>query len=108
MIINSAYDTREVEEYDFTFDSGLFMSITVDKEAGDTIEFASSPMATQFKLVSKPSPTDPRGRTTPEELTIFMDHVVAVQSRKRSVTPVSPEQKEDFQKTLIQLSKTIQ
>lgn len=107
MIINSGnLDPRTVDIYDFTFQSGLFTTVTVDREAGDIIDYTHMPLATIFRLSEKPSTMDSKALMPAEEITIYMNHVVIVQHHESTRQPVSPEQKDYFRDTIHQLSAT--
>ena len=109
MIINStAGEPRIVTDYDITFTNGLCVSVTVDLDAGDIVDYTHTPLATIFRLSEKPSPTDPRTTLPSEEITIYIGHVLTIQSHKRTINPLSPEQREEFNQTIHRLSNTIQ
>lgn len=106
MIVHSAPEARTVHDYDYTFTTGLFLSVTVDETAGD--QMSSSGDKVYFIIAEKPSPADPKVTIPAEDITIHTNHIVSVQHRSRIVTPPSPEQREEFQKTIIAMSQTIQ
>lgn len=97
-------EVKLVDDFDFVFDSGQFMPITVDKLAGDTIEF--EPDSVTVHLVRKPSLVDPEKTLPAEDITIFARHIISVQHRAREIAlvPVDPA----WQKTLLELGKTVQ
>ena len=107
MKINSPPETHRVDDYDFNFSNGLFMSITVDKEAGDTIEEPDTHTRV-FKLSEKPSRTQADTMLPPEEVSIYMPHVLSVTHRTRLQTAPTKEQSDEFQKTLHKLTGTLQ
>ena len=96
-----------VDDYDITFANGLCMTITIDRAAGDTVDFTSNPLATIFHLAEKPSPNNAKLLLRAEESTIFMSHVLAIQHRTRVVTPITPEMKDELQKTILSKTTTI-
>jgi hypothetical protein len=108
MIIYPTTTTHTVEDFDIQLSNGTFMSITVDREAGDTVDWDTSPLVAKFHLSEKPSPTDLDVKMPAEDLTVFVSHIISVTRRTRTVVPVSPEQKDEFRKTLHKLSGTIQ
>jgi hypothetical protein len=107
MIINPHLEPHIVDDYDISFDNGLSMSITVDKEAGDTIDWTTSPLVVQFHAAAKPSVTDPDTLLPAEDTTIFLSHVLSISHRCREVMPRTPDQDIAF-KTLHKLSSTVQ
>ena len=107
MKINSTPEAHLVDDYDFNFSNGLFMSITVDKEAGDTIEEPDA-QTRVFKLSEKPSRTQSDTMLPPEEVSIYMPHVLYVTHRTRIQLLPTKEQSDEFQKTLHKLTGTLQ
>lgn len=97
-----------VDDYDFHFSSGLTMSFSIAKDLGDTIDFDTSPMAVQLHFAEKPSTTDPDATVPPEDITVLMQHVLLVAHRTRTVQPPSREEKDNFQRSLHKLGKTVQ
>ena len=107
MLINTNPEPRVVDCYDVTFSTGLFMSVTVDKEAGDTVDWTTSPMTVIFHLTEKPSITDPDTKLPAEDLTIFIPHVLAIQHRTQTNLKPTTEQTDDFRKTLHALTTSV-
>ena len=107
-IQSSSPEPYEVEDYDLTFVNGLFMTVTVDAKAGDAVDYDTSPLTTIFHLSEKPSPTNAKLTVPAENITIFMNHVLSVQRRTRIVVQPAPEVKDEFQRTLHSLIKTVQ
>jgi hypothetical protein len=99
--------TKLVDDYDFTFNSGIIMPLRVDKSLGDTIEFDKG-NAVIINLKAKPSFTNPSENLPAEEVTIFTRHLLCVQHRVTEIPVLTPDQKLDWQKTFQELSKTIQ
>jgi hypothetical protein len=110
MIIDHAIEPRIVDDYDITFANGTNFPITIDKTSGDTmaVEQEGSVHVIRFYLSAKPSPTHPSAKIPPEEITIFMPHVIRIEHRTHLVTPPTPEQRHEFQQTLHKLSPIIQ
>ena len=108
MILKSPDPTsRVVEDYEFSFNGGQVLPITIDRELGDTVSFDQAPLAIVIKLVAKPSKVDPDRTLPPEEITIFHTHLIAIQKRPREVTDLTVEQREQwkaYMKTFAQSS----
>jgi hypothetical protein len=97
--------TKKVDDYDFLFDSGFLLPLTVDPSLGDTIEF--SDVGVKINLVGKPSTTDPDQFTPPEDHTIFTRHLCAVTHRVREAPVVTKEQKTEWVRTIQEISKSV-
>jgi hypothetical protein len=96
MIINNVAEIKIVEEYDILLSNGILVPLTIDKQAGDTVEYEHDPVAVKFNIAAKQSESNPDVKTPEEEITIFMAHVLTINKRKREVTQLSPEQKEQW------------
>lgn len=106
MIINEPEVKRVVDDYDFVFISGQMMPVTIDKEAGDTVEIDKDSVV--INLTAKKSLTDPNRTLPAEEITIFAKHLISIQHRKREVVELTAEQKVSWMRTLQELNSTIQ
>ena len=104
-IISYVDEPRYVDEYDFTFDNGLFLTVIVDRDAGDTIDTAGNDIV--FQKASRPSLSDAKVLVPAEEITVSRRHLIMVQKRSVLQTNPTPEQKDEFQKTLHKLSATV-
>jgi hypothetical protein len=98
MIIHSDPETRDVNDYDFTFVGGILLPVTIDEKAGDSIEV--DPLYTKIHLSSKPSPGNPMAILPAEDLTIYNSQLLSVQHRVRQVTLLTEEQKFEWNKVL--------
>lgn len=98
--------TRFVDDYDFVFTNEVVKSITIDKEAGDVIEYPTPDSA----LIRQVARIDEDNMMTvpPENTTIYLKNILYVVHRIREVTNLTNSQKEQWQKTLQETSKTIQ
>jgi hypothetical protein len=108
MIINPPDETRIVEEYSFVLTDGSVQPVTVDKEAGDTIEWDVDEFSVTFHLAKKPSPIDPTQGFPPKDITIFLKHVMVINRTERDYTPATLEQRDLFKQTLHKLNPTVQ
>ena len=108
IIYSSDIEPYNVEDYDITFQNGLTMPITVNAKVGDTVDFDTSPLTTIFHIKEQPSAMDPKLIIPSEDITIFMSHVIAIHHRTRQVIPPTPEQRDEFQRTIHELATTIQ
>lgn len=102
MKLESPAQTHEVDDYDFVFSSGQVMPITIDRAAGDEVDFTNTPLAIQIKLSPKPSIANPDVLLAAEEVTIFQTHLIAIQKRHRVVTSLSPEQRAQWKDAMAQ------
>jgi hypothetical protein len=95
---------KKVYEYDFVLTTGLVMPVTIDHDAGDTIQFGDK------QVVIHQSPKahlfDPTASTGAEDITIFVQHLASVQRREREIVEMTPEQKFQYEKTLKELAGT--
>jgi hypothetical protein len=80
------------------------MSITVDVNGGDTVDFDTHPMTAMITLAAKQSPANPTIRLPEENITIFLGHVLSIQKRKREIVQANPEQQFEWKKTLQEMS----
>lgn len=103
-----AIKERKLDEYDVTFVGGHMITVSICHEEGDEIDW-SVDKAIRFKLVAK------RGLTTegtlelpPEDITIFRDHILAIQHRTRVIQPITAEQKAEWDKAMRNITKTVQ
>ena len=97
----------KVEDYDFTFSSGVIMSFSVVPDCGDKVDFGTSTMAVTFHFAEKPLPSDSESRFPAEDITILMQHVMTISHRSRTVTPPTLEEQDLFKQALHQISKTV-
>jgi hypothetical protein len=95
-----------VDDYDLVFSSGMMLPVTLDKSAGDTIEFDKDVIT--FRLTAKPSINDPDITLPAEDITVFTKHLVTVQHRTREVRELTPEQQFEWKKHLKEVGGTIQ
>ena len=109
MIINNApEEAREVEDYDITFVSGFCLAtISIDRQAGDSIDWDTNPTVVMFHLAEKPAFSDSKLMLPAEEITVYMNHIAVIQKRKRKLNVITPEQKFEFQSTLKKLSRAV-
>ena len=101
MLVQSPDPVKKlVDDFDFTFIGGIVMPVSVDKEAGDTVDFETHPTAVVIHLTSKPSRTDSSMKLPAEDITIITSHLLVVQHRVREATELTPGQKAEWDKTL--------
>lgn len=106
MIVNTPETKYFVDDYDFTFVTGMMMPVTVNTAAGDTIQGHADII--EINLTAKPSMNDPSKMLPAETITVYRRHLAATQQRRREVTELAPEQKHEWMNTLKELSKTVQ
>ena len=98
--------TRTVDDFDFTMVDGVFMSFTVDKELGDSME--SLPDAFIVHLTAKPT-VDGTEMMPAEDVTLFKRNIITIQHKTKEITEQTAAQKLEYIKTFKGLvSKTVQ
>jgi hypothetical protein len=107
MIISSSEPTpRMVDEYDNIFVNGMAWPLTIDQEAGDSIDF--QPERINVRIAGRPSPSDPSVKGPDEEQTLYTSNIIIVNHRKRVFTPAPFEQRVELQELIKQkASKTV-
>ena len=110
MIIQPVLEQHQVVDYEIVFNNGLTAPITVDEQAGDTVDWATSPLTVTFYQAERPHPVDPEARIPAEETTIFISHILTITKRRRTVMPATPDQKAEWQNVLrtLSTSRTLQ
>lgn len=99
---------RTIDDYDFSFSNGMMRPVSLDKEAGDTVDFDTHPGAVLIHIVGKPSPIDPSLSTPPEDITLFTQHLLTVDHRIREVEDLTFEERLAWNQTFQEMSKTVQ
>ena len=107
MIVQSTLEPRVLTDYDILLDNGMMMPVTIDKDAGDVVDFIGNPLAVVIRYSEKPT-NIPDVKLPAEETTIYMSHVISITTRERLVLPRTPEQEDLWQRTLHKVSKTVQ
>lgn len=107
MIVTTPLETKTVTDYTFQFANGLSMLLTVDENAGDSVDWATSPLIVIFKLAEKPSPNNSEVKLPAEEISVFLSHVLSISKQNRTITELTPEQKQEWKNTLLKMSKAI-
>jgi len=97
---------KKVDDLDITLAGGIVVPITIDFEAGDTVDWDTHADAIVIALASK---TASNGETKlpAEEITIFKKNILIIQHRTREVSELTLAQKEEWRKTLQELRPTI-
>lgn len=109
MLVNSLpIEPKIVIEYEFQFGNGSSAAWVVDPAAGDNVDWETSPLAVTFKLTERSHPVDTSVKFPAEETTIFLNQVLYITKRQRSITPPSPEELDSWRNTLQEITKTIQ
>jgi len=107
MIINSSVEPHIVDDYEIITVNGIPIVFSIDKEAGDTIDFRNSQVIRVY-LAPKPSQTDPDQKTPAEHITIYTAHALSMSCRTRAYVPPSKEQQEAVKKVIHKLHNTVQ
>jgi len=85
MIISSKLKTKIYKDYDFMFSQGIMIPISIEPEAGDSIEFFEDTI--KVYLAKRVSPTDSTVIMPAEEKTFFKTHLIAIEHRTRPQRP---------------------
>lgn len=85
-----------VDDYDFCFQGGHIIQVTVDKEAGDTFEVTESVIF--IDIIEKPSPQNPNLKIFAEDWKLYKNQLLAVKHTKREVQKATDEQKVELSK----------
>lgn len=102
MIINVPEVKRTIDDFEFVFETGMMLPFSLDLALGDTIEITETQAL--IDLVARPSKADPTKFIPAEDTTIFLNHVVSIQHRKREVVELTPEQKHGLAQTWLDLA----
>ena len=97
-ILSPSKPPRKVFDYDFMFVHGVALPLTIDPEAGDTIDFEGTPGCIKIYLAAKPSNLDPSQHLPSEELTIIYDKLITFQKREREIRDLTWEERAELQK----------
>lgn len=106
MLISTPEVKKTVSDYDFIFTSGMILPFTIDQNAGDKMIVGDRVIL--IHLASKPSMKDPAKMLPSEDITVFTQHVISIQQRERELTELSPAQRLLWEKTLQEVSGTVQ
>jgi hypothetical protein len=87
---------KTVIDYEFVYDQGMSFSMTLDTEAGDTIEF--TPLTIEIKLVAKPSLNDPTKTLPAEDISIYLSKVASIRKVSRQMILLTDEEKLNWQR----------
>jgi hypothetical protein len=101
MIIKAPEIKHIVDDYEFLFESGFMLPVSIDKDQGDTVEFEDK--AILIYKAPRPSQSDPTRFLSAEDITIFPTHIVAINHRTREVTELGPNEKEALRKSFTDL-----
>jgi hypothetical protein len=96
---------KTVYDYEFLFNSGLNLQLTIDPDAGDTIEYLKG--IVHVHLAPKTNLTDPSSSQSAEDHTIFLRHVVSTLKKERFVVEMTKEQKEAWRQVYQEVSKSV-
>ena len=102
-IINPVAEAHFVQDWEFNFQNGSTLIITVDTLQGDTCEFSESASMVRFYLAEKPSSVDPDGTLEAEDVWVPVRDTV-IRRRNRLVEENTLEEKEEWNRVLRDLS----
>lgn len=72
--------------------------VTVDAEAGDTVQRTTESII--FRLVEKPSPLDPEVKLAATEVEFIKANILCIQRKSRRIQELTPEQKMEWRQQL--------
>ena len=106
MIIKSI-ETKEktYDCYDFTFVKGVVLPVTLDLEAGDTIDVG--PDRIVASILERPSLSDPKKLLPGEDFSIERSNLLFYQHRTITVQEQTHEQKQEFRDTILQVPNSV-
>jgi hypothetical protein len=94
MLVQSPTVKHLVDQYDIFFDSGAVMPVTVDTEAGDSMNVSDKFLL--FTLSAKPSLSNPENLLPAEDVTVFLPHVISIQHRQVERVEPNPDQQAEW------------
>lgn len=103
-IEHPAKEPHRVEEWEFSFNNGSALAITIDPALGDTYEFSVAQPVAQFHLTEKPSPISPDSLVDAEDVFVTLANTNCVRKCTRIKRESSFEEKEEIQQVLRELS----
>jgi hypothetical protein len=103
--INIPEVKRTVIDYEFVFSSGMGLQVTVDPEAGDSVEYVGG--LVHIHIAPKASLNDPTQTTAAEDHTVFLRHVASSLKKERIVVELTKEQKDVWRKVYREVSKSV-
>lgn len=96
---------RHLEVYDFWFENGMVFTISVDKEGGDSIDWATNPSVVMIHLSAHPHNTNPEIMIPAEDHTIFVKHILRLVKHEEDAMPLTTEQRLALSATVQEISK---
>jgi hypothetical protein len=97
---------RDIVDYDFMFVGGAKLAITLDPEAGDTV----NEYDTHYELhtVARPNPTNPEDSIDAETVKVFKNQLAVLATCWRKQRMPSEEEKREMEKFIHELAKGVQ
>lgn len=89
----------QIGEYHYVFVDGTTTTIYVNAALGDTVD-RSQPNVIKFNLVGKPDRLNPAEMLAPEEISVFMGHVLIESYKVHQETQVSLEERTALRETI--------
>lgn len=97
---------HDVTDYDFMFNGGNKLTITIDHDAGDTVEEQSDRYV--LNTVARISLTDPNEQVDAETVDVFKTNLAVVARCKRKQRMPSEEETYEMHKMVHNLAKMVQ
>ena len=83
-------------DYEFKLRGGVPLGVTINAQAGDTIEMNAN--AIVFHIAPKTLPNDAEAKTPVRELAVYREHILAYERTERQVLPMTRAQQEEITK----------
>lgn len=93
-IQNNAAEPLTLVDWDFTFLNAIPLSVTTDEKAGDTVTWGDTTV--KIYIAPRPIPGDQEQTFPARHLTVFLQHLLAYETKTRVVMPLTLEQQEEL------------
>ena len=100
--------THQIDDYDFNFTNGAMLPVSLNRTAGDTIDFDSHPTAIRIMLVRKPSLADASVILPAEDITVFLSHLLMINHRIRTVTELTTAEQREWKESIQRIGQKVE
>lgn len=101
MFTSPTEEPRVVDDYEFMLDSGVTWVQSVDPALGDSIHEDKDTNTVRFMIGARKQPDLPA-----EDITIYLDKVILVTHRRRTINPPSTEEKLQWEDTFKTITRS--